>query len=358
MNIKEKFLQLTSYTHPYGTEEHVFQYLPKNLETDEFGNRYIIIGDNPTTMFTSHLDTACSTHEKVTHRIKENIIRTDRSTILGADCKAGVAIMLYMIEQEVNGLYYFFLGEECGCMGSRWLSKEMANNNIFSDLELKRCISFDRYGHNSFITHQMGSQCCSDDFSEFMINEFNNTEYDIKFKKDPHGIYTDSAQFTEIIPECTNISVGYNGHHSHNEYQDIEFLERISKACCEVDWDNSPVERDPKKRYSYYDNFIDSENIKNKKADNEIGVIDIDFNDQHMKVKLTKERLNKEIEWIIELLFSWGIDVTDDEILWTGDELLVDGFSEIISREELIRYDGRFLNLKIEEIDTIIEESN
>ena len=41
-----------------------------------------------------------------------------RKTILGADDKAGMVILLYMIEKKIPGLYYFFIGEEVGCIGS------------------------------------------------------------------------------------------------------------------------------------------------------------------------------------------------------------------------------------------------
>ena len=39
MNIKEKFLELTKRTYPHGTEEELFNLLPKKLKTDEFGNK-------------------------------------------------------------------------------------------------------------------------------------------------------------------------------------------------------------------------------------------------------------------------------------------------------------------------------
>ena len=90
MNIKETFLNLTKRTYPHGTEQDLFPLLPTNLNKDEFGNLYIEIGDNPSTMFTSHLDTASSQVREVNHKFDGKIISTDGSTILGADDKAGV----------------------------------------------------------------------------------------------------------------------------------------------------------------------------------------------------------------------------------------------------------------------------
>ena len=108
MNITKKFLQLTSKTYPHGTERELFRFLPKSLQEDEFGNLFIKIGESDA-MFTSHLDTATKADTKVNHIFDGNIIKTDGTTILGADDKAGVTIMLNMIEKKIPGLYYFFL---------------------------------------------------------------------------------------------------------------------------------------------------------------------------------------------------------------------------------------------------------
>ena len=122
MNITKCFLKLTSRTYPHGTEKDLFHLLNKDLKEDNFGNLFIKIGDNDV-MFTSHLDTATKALCQVNHIFNKNIIKTDGKSILGADDKAGVTIMLYMIEHNIPGLYYFFLGEEVGCVGSRKLAE-------------------------------------------------------------------------------------------------------------------------------------------------------------------------------------------------------------------------------------------
>ena len=129
IDIKEKFLELTSRTYPHETEHELFHLLPDYLLADEFGNKYIQIGDT-TTMFTCHLDTATAANVEVTHVIEGDMIKTDGTSILGADDKAGCVIMLYMIEQNVPGLYYFFLGEEVGCIGSRKLSEKFKSDKL------------------------------------------------------------------------------------------------------------------------------------------------------------------------------------------------------------------------------------
>jgi len=253
MDIKETFLKLTSKTYPHGTESEVMEFLPQEFDTDEFGNRFIQIGENTSCMFTSHLDTATSANTEVNHIFDGNIIKTDGTSILGADDKAGVTIMLYMIEQKVPGLYYFFLGEEVGCVGSKSLAGKLKDSKIE---HINKVISFDRRGYDSVITFQSSGRCCSDEFGKALSDELNRVEPAFSYKTDPTGVYTDSAQFIRIYPECTNISVGYKSEHTFSEQQDIAHLELLAKACNQINWESLPVSRDPSKyeysNYSYY----------------------------------------------------------------------------------------------------------
>ena len=60
-----------------------------------------------------------------------------KNNILGADNKAGVSLMVNMIKNNIEGLYYFFIGEEVGTIGSSCLSKK------FDDIDyLKEITSF------------------------------------------------------------------------------------------------------------------------------------------------------------------------------------------------------------------------
>lgn len=253
MNIKEKFLELTSRTYPHGTEKELFHLLGDGLTEDEFGNLFIKIGESDV-MFTSHLDTATSALTTVNHVIDGNIIKTDNKSILGADDKAGVTVMLYMIEQNVPGLYYFFLGEEVGCVGSKKVANKLKEEKIEG---INKVVSFDRRGTTSVITYQSSQRCASDEFGEALAKELNRVDETFKYKTDPTGVLTDSVQFIKIYPECTNISVGYQSEHTFSESQDIEHLEKLAKACCEVDWSGLPVKRDPSKTEyrSYYGGY-------------------------------------------------------------------------------------------------------
>lgn len=249
MNITKKFIELTTRTYPHGTEKELFHLLDKDLKEDEFGNLFIKIGESDA-MFTSHLDTATKALCKVNHVFDKNIIKTDGKSILGADDKAGVTIMLYMIEHKIPGLYYFFLGEEVGCIGSKKVASVQKLEKIQG---INKVISFDRRGTDSIITFQSSKRSCSDKFGQALADELNSINKTFDYKLDKNGILTDSIQFTDIYPECTNISVGYYSEHTFSERQDIEHLRKLAVACLKIQWNELPVDRDPSK--VEYDNW-------------------------------------------------------------------------------------------------------
>ena len=253
MRITKKFLSLTKFTYPHGKEHQLLHQLPNGYQEDGLGNYYIQIGETPSTMFTCHLDTADKTQTKVKHVFDGNIIRTDGTSILGADDKAGMTVILYMIKKQVPGLYYFFIGEEVGCIGSRKLADTWTKTE-FSKY-IKKVVSFDRRGTDSIITYQMFGRCCSDEFAQELANRMNVTGNRMKMELDDTGILTDSAKFVKLVPECTNISVGYQNEHTGKESQDIEFLRRLCNTVVKVDWETLPVKRDPLEEDEYDDYY-------------------------------------------------------------------------------------------------------
>ncbi|MFC6997725.1 zinc-binding metallopeptidase family protein [Rufibacter roseus] len=237
-DFKNTFLNLTQYTVPYGDEYTHRQHLPEGIQQDEDGNYFITVGES-STLFTSHLDTCSFSREKVNHVINGDIIATDGTTILGGDNKAGVTILLYLISQGVPGTYYFFVGEEIGTVGSRAALR--ANRLFFS--QFKRAVAFDRRGEGSIITHQRGARCCSDQFAVALADEFGL--HGLGYEADPTGVFTDTAVFTDIIPECTNLSAGVWNEHRRGEYVNIKIVEQIAKAAAKVQWEDLPSARDP-----------------------------------------------------------------------------------------------------------------
>jgi hypothetical protein len=238
MDIRRKFLKLTKKTYPYGTEDQLASHLPQGYFKDSHGNYYYKIGKSKTA-FTCHLDTACKAQVDVIHKFEKNIISTDGKSILGADDKAGMTIIFYMIEKRVPGLYCFFIGEEVGCIGSG----KASDDDMFKDYD--RMVSFDRRGTKSVITHQSSKRCCSEDFAIELSKRLN--KHGMEMEPDNTGVYTDSAEFVSVIPECTNISVGYYKEHTCAENQDIDHLIKLCIAVTRIQWENLPTKRDPSK---------------------------------------------------------------------------------------------------------------
>ena len=239
MNVQDKFLQLTQFIHYYGSEEQMDTLLPEDIQQDEVGNYFIEIGKSES-IFTAHLDTVCEQDVvEVNHIVEEIngnvIIRTDGNTILGADDRAGVLVLLHMIEHRIPGLYYFFIGEEVGRIGSRGIAE--STPEMFRRYE--RCISFDRKGLGSVITSQMGETCCSQTFAQALTSELAQHTGHVFFC-DNNGSYTDSYSFNDLIPNCTNISVGYFDQHSVSEYINITYLVKLCKAVTEIRWEELP----------------------------------------------------------------------------------------------------------------------
>jgi hypothetical protein len=362
MNIKETFLNLTKRTYPHGTEEDLFHLLPNNIQTDEFGNKFLWIGDNSTTMFTCHLDTASSQVVDVRHKFEKNIITTDGTTILGADDKAGMTILLYMIEHNIPGLYYFFLGEERGCVGSRSLANKHKKEPLPN---ITKVISFDRRGNRSVITHQMGGRCCSEVFGTALSEELNKNESTLSYGTDPNGIYTDSSQFINIYQECTNVSVGYNYEHTHSEEQDILHLEKLCSAVIKVKWESLPISRKTNEvdEYDELDDYYypsyrgrsntttTTKSTSNKSWTTEYYFVDTDFSTEKCSVSINKytntmdrielsdERLDYECDLIQDLLET--LEVEYKEMEWDGNTLTLDyeqGNVSKTTREEMTEY--------------------
>ena len=241
MDIKEIFLKLTEYTIPHGKEDRLAKYLPEGIQKDEVGNYFIKIGESKT-MFCTHLDTYCKKLVKVVHMIDGDKIKTNGKTILGGDNKLGCSILLYMIEKQVPGLYYFFIGEEPihkngGRYGSKTILK--ANDKIFEGY--KRCIAFDRRETGSLVTRQLGRRCCSDEFGNLLKEQLkqNGLEYEL----DDKAYYTDTATFIDYIPECTNLSAGGWGEHTHSEWVDLSYTKLVAEAAVRINWEELKVNR-------------------------------------------------------------------------------------------------------------------
>lgn len=221
--------------------------LPEDLECriDAAGNLHVDARTdvNHRTLFIAHVDTVHKTGGD------NSVYKTDtkwsagmKDQCLGADDGAGVAMLMHLMHSGIPGYYIFSQGEECGGIGAKFL----ADFDDATLLQFDRAIAFDRKGMDSVITHQFGGRCCSDAFALALSLSINTASDDALFlSPDNTGVYTDTAEFTQLIPECTNISIGYDGAHGDKESLDVVYLQMLADAVIQINWDNLPTERDP-----------------------------------------------------------------------------------------------------------------
>lgn len=211
------------------------------IHRDAIGNLHVDTRLNSAnrTLFVAHVDTV---HRK---EGPNKIRKTDThwhadGAALGADDGAGVAMLMHLLHSGVPAYYVFTQGEECGGIGATWLADNWKDGLAKFD----RAIAFDRRGIDSVITHQGRGRCCSDVFADALSAALND-DMTLMYLPDSTGIYTDTAEFIDIIPECTNISVGYYSEHSENEKLDIIHFMALAERVAKIDWDNLPTDRDP-----------------------------------------------------------------------------------------------------------------
>lgn len=211
-------------------------------EFDECGNLHVDTRTSADhrTLFVAHVDTVHRKSGK--NRIKKTRTHWHADgDVLGADDGAGCAMLMHLLHAGIAGYYVFSVGEEKGGIGATWLAK----NNPDLLRQFDRAIAFDRRGIDSVITHQGYGRCCSDQFGRALCNALGSFDQNLMHLNDDTGVYTDTAEFVDLIPECTNISIGYSNEHTVNESINILYFELLAAAAARVDWDSLPVARDP-----------------------------------------------------------------------------------------------------------------
>lgn len=239
--------------------------------TDRHGNMTVQVGERKDIMFTSHTDTVDFEDDgrmppwmreqfpdavppkakpaKKKLAVLNGHLALDADGIwdcLGADDGAGVVLMIMMIKHGIEGTYWFFAEEEVGRVGSTGALEDAPDS--FKDI--KWCISFDRRGMDIIHT-QIGGRCASDEFAKALCDRFERPH-----SKMNTGIYTDSATFMDVIPECTNIGVGYYREHSDMETLNLnEFYDTLSYCVKPETWAELPVGERPKRQDVLDDDF-------------------------------------------------------------------------------------------------------
>lgn len=250
----DEFLEMLEFRRPSGTvyeEAFIEKYLtPLDPVKDKFGNLMVDIGTKPNILWSSHTDTVH--HKSGLQRVKVNkktnvvqVVPHVDSNCLGADCTTGVWIMMEMIRAGVEGRYIFHRAEEDGALGSKYIA--MHTPDILKGIDA--AVAFDRKGATDVITHQ-GGQTASVAFAQSLADILGND-----YKPSSLGMFTDTKSYAHLVPECTNISVGYAHAHSKEESQNLTHLQWLRDQMVKFDSSTLVIKRTPGQPTSYASNY-------------------------------------------------------------------------------------------------------
>lgn len=251
-----ELVSMLEYARPAGSateEAFIVRYIDTlpNVARDTYGNRIVTVGkQRPTIAYSCHTDTVHYEEGKQALCIDEAgllaLAPHSAASCLGADCTAGVWLMRRMILAGKPGLYIFHREEEIGCKGSKHLVKhtpELVDG-------ITAMIALDRRGYDSVVTEQVTGVTASNRFATSLAAQLGGA-----YRPDDGGIYTDSAYYAGVIPECTNVSVGYHDQHGTSETLDHVFLDALLLTLLRLDYSGLEISRqpqEPKARDYYY----------------------------------------------------------------------------------------------------------
>ena len=237
-----QLLDMLTYCRPMGSPtESAFidrWIRPLGAVQDLSCNWHVIIpradGSPSRVLWSCHTDTVAyrDGHQTVHYDVRAGIVGLSRRSraawrnCLGADDTAGVWLCVQMIQAHVPGHYVFHYGEERGGIGSNNLAYQ--EPHLLDGIDC--AIALDRRGTGDVVTYQYGAQCASKAFANSLALELFRASDERLIYSPAHGVYTDTAEYVSLVPECTNLSVGYDGEHTANETLDVEHAIRLLNA--------------------------------------------------------------------------------------------------------------------------------
>ena len=201
--------------------------------TDPHGNVHVTVG-TPDILWSCHTDTVhqADGRQRVVRRGDWiSLAPGSTSNCLGADDTAGVYLCLRMIAAGRSGHYIFHRGEERGGVGSSALaahSPELLDGHRFT-------IALDRAGTTDIVTSQCGQRCASYAFAASLGRALRPTFTRTHAYTPAAGVYTDTHEYRRLIPECTNLSIGYEHAHSPSERVNATHVHRLLAALLALD---------------------------------------------------------------------------------------------------------------------------
>lgn len=248
----ERLLRMLTYKRPGGSEtEEVW--IDKFIDPladhpnvtkhfcDGYGNLFFEVCGGSKVLFTAHTDTVH--HEDGSQQVSFDanlgVVYKIDGQPLGADDGAGCWMLLQIADAGIPCWLAFFRMEERGGLGSTFAAKHLP---AFLQ-KFEQAVAFDRRGQSDIITHQALGMCASDEYAESLAAQLN--KFGLAYEPSDKGLFTDTANLTDLIAECTNLSVGYDYEHTDKEQQDVDHLLQLRKAVLSIDWSANAINRTP-----------------------------------------------------------------------------------------------------------------
>lgn len=195
----------------------VLEYLMDDVNIDSYGNllatKKVGSGEGATILLSAHMDTVANVHYDRVLLENNGIITSDKGA-LGADDRAGIAIILEVL-RKIEKLSFegtlkiaFSREEEIGCVGSSKIDPDW-----YADVDL--AIVVDRRGNRDIVVGTYGMPFCSDNVGLFL--EEVSAMQGMDWKAVSGGI-SDACTFSENGINSVNLSAGYMNEHTDTEF--------------------------------------------------------------------------------------------------------------------------------------------
>lgn len=222
-NMRKQLIELLNIHGVSGQETNVRSYLKPILESkmdkvmiDSYGNlladKKVGNGKGATVLLSAHMDTVKGV---LADRglIEKNGVISSTKGALGADDRAGIAIILTVLD-NINKLGFdgtikiaFSREEEVGCIGSSKI-----DSGWYQDTDL--AIVVDRKGNRDIVVG-CGQAFCSNEVGLFMEDVSKMADMDWNAVE---GGISDALSFSENGVNSINLSAGYRNEHTDKEY--------------------------------------------------------------------------------------------------------------------------------------------
>lgn len=197
-------------------KSHVSKELTKQYDKVYVGDGYVYAqGDFPV-LLVAHLDTV---HKKLPDPIYYDFTKDAYSSPngIGGDDRCGV-YMIFEVIKKFKCSVLFCEDEEIGGIGA----KKFIKTDLAKELKFNYAIEFDRRGSNDAVFYD----CDNEDFEEFITKDFYDTAW---------GSFSDISTLAPFLKcAAVNLSCGYYGAHTVEEYVVLHEMEESIEAACKI----------------------------------------------------------------------------------------------------------------------------